>query len=89
MKGGEGVIWGIRAFFLWRRRVWDAEARTLSHSVSMSCRFSPSFTARLPLPLHLEVAQDASSVPVGQQGVGIPKGLYHSQRLTRLRAWVF
>ena len=29
--------------------------------------------ARIPLPLHLTLAQDSKRVPVGQQGVGTPK----------------
>lgn len=30
-------------------------------------------TARFPLPLHFEMAQDASGVPAGQQGLGVPE----------------
>lgn len=40
---------------------------------ALSLHLSTTKTARFPFPLHFAVAEDATSVPAGQQGVGVPE----------------
>jgi hypothetical protein len=55
------VAWGI------------CNVRAHNDAVSLLHQLTASLIARLPLPLHLEMAQDSPGLPAGQPRLGVPE----------------